>query len=375
MEALTPMSLMTRTAKLACVGVLAALATACGGGDAATGNSNVSTSRHAVGGELSGLSEGGSITLMNNSADELTLTRNGLFTFDEPVQSHYRVVVSQNPYWQRCEVSSGIGSATAAVANIRVSCSEVNAVKTAFSPGLLSPYGVAVDPNGDVYVTEFSGNVVKKISPEGVVLDTISHASLNMPYGIASDADGNIYIANFGNDSITKMSRSGVFSTIADPSFSGLAGIAVDRLGTVYVVNSGNNTISKILAGGNVSLIADPSISSPRAIAVDSLGSIYIPSLSGNSITKITSGGAVTVITDASIDTPYGIAIHQNGSIFVANYGNSTFSRIAPGTGAVTVFAPSAIFQRPFRITVGTGENVYVIDNATNDVYKIAPSQ
>lgn len=97
-----------------------ALLVACGGGggDGGTG------ATYTVGGQLSGLLAGQSVTVQNNGADALTLRANGSFTFAQtvPVNGAYAVTVSTQPAGQRCSVANGTGRATANIGNVAVSC-------------------------------------------------------------------------------------------------------------------------------------------------------------------------------------------------------------------------------------------------------------
>ncbi len=81
-----------------------------------------------VGGQLYGLSPGESITLQNNSGDNLTLSANGTFTFAKPAAGGgpYSVTIltsPSSPIAQTCTVWDGSGAiGTAPVTNIRVNC-------------------------------------------------------------------------------------------------------------------------------------------------------------------------------------------------------------------------------------------------------------
>jgi hypothetical protein len=81
-----------------------------------------------VGGQLAGLTPGESITLQNNSGDNLTLSTNGTFTFPKPVAGGgaYGVTIftpPTSPIAQTCKVWDGSGTVgTASVTDVRVNC-------------------------------------------------------------------------------------------------------------------------------------------------------------------------------------------------------------------------------------------------------------
>ena len=101
--------------RLALVALALSLAS-CGGGGGG------GTTRYSVGGVVSGLV--GTLVLQNNGGDNLTVTRNGGFTFPTlvPQGSSYRITVSTQPANQLCTVANGTGIASANVSNVSVTC-------------------------------------------------------------------------------------------------------------------------------------------------------------------------------------------------------------------------------------------------------------
>ena len=101
--------------QLALVAIALSLSS-CGGGGGG------GTTRYSVGGGVSGLT--GSLVLQNNGGDNLTVTRNGGFTFPTlvPQGSSYRVTVLTQPLNQLCTVANGTGVASANVSNVAVTC-------------------------------------------------------------------------------------------------------------------------------------------------------------------------------------------------------------------------------------------------------------
>lgn len=101
------------------------LLAACGGG--------------TIGGTVSGLPEGDSVTLQNNGADdELTVSKNGVFEFDEMVleDRSYSVTVSQQPAAATCTVTSGTG--TVAVDQVEIADVVVTCTPTATVMGTVT---------------------------------------------------------------------------------------------------------------------------------------------------------------------------------------------------------------------------------------------
>jgi hypothetical protein len=104
----------TGATKLLCSAVAGLCLAGCGGGE--------------IGGTLSGLGSGLSVTLRNNDADSLTLARNGSFTFANTLgaSSAYAVTVLTQPVGQSCAVTNGSGTLNEngdSIDNVNVVCS------------------------------------------------------------------------------------------------------------------------------------------------------------------------------------------------------------------------------------------------------------
>jgi hypothetical protein len=92
---------------------------ACGGGN------HGGTATYTLGGSVSGLTGSGFI-LQDNGADDLSIAADGAFSFATPLAAGaaYNVTVSAQPNTpgETCVVANGIGTATATVTSIAVTC-------------------------------------------------------------------------------------------------------------------------------------------------------------------------------------------------------------------------------------------------------------
>ncbi len=127
------------------------------------------------------------------------------------------------------------------------------------------PTGVAVGSDGTVYVADTNNHRIRAITPAGVVTtwagtgsvgghdDTDrARATFSRPRGLAVGPDGALYVADAGNDAIRRITRDGVTTVARD--LENVNGVAVGADGTVYAV-TGLATLAAV-RGGSVSRIA-----------------------------------------------------------------------------------------------------------------------
>jgi hypothetical protein len=153
------------------------------------------------------------------------------------------------------------------------------------------PLGIAVDAAGNVFVSDTTNNLIRKITPAGAVTTlagvvavsgwqdgTGSAALFNQPEGLATDSAGNLYVADKGNSAIRKISPAGAVTTLA-----------------------GLSTIGGLKDGTG----SDAWFNQPRAITVDSAGNVYVADTGNAAIRKITPAGVVTTmaLTAAPVST------------------------------------------------------------------------
>ncbi|MDE2666162.1 MAG: hypothetical protein OXI69_08425 [Acidobacteriota bacterium] len=131
------------------------------------------------------------------------------------------------------------------------------------------PRDVAVDGDGNVYIS--GGNRIRRVDPLGIITTIAGtgakgfsgdggpavQAQLGSPYGVAVDGDGNVYIADTLNRRIRRVDTLGIITTIAGTGVRGFAGdggpalqaqftpygVDVDGAGNVFFADFHNNRI------------------------------------------------------------------------------------------------------------------------------------
>lgn len=254
-------------------------------------------------------------------------------------------------------VSNVYGSVTSAIAALTVVSPYTfgTVAGTAGTPGEVDgtwnsarfsvPVRVAVGAEGNLYVSDYFANTIRKIAPDGQVStlaglagvagtndDVGSAARFNYPEGLAVDSATNVYVADNFNHTIRKITPDGRVTTVAGvPGVAGLtdgpslsarfsqpSDVAVDRVGNLFVADWANRAIRKISSNGVVTTVAR-TVNHPTGIAADGNGNLYFADESlfaSGSVRKIIPGAAVTILAAVSTEL-YGIALDPAGNCFV----------------------------------------------------------
>jgi len=138
----------------------------------------------------------------------------------------------------------------------------------------ISPYGVAVDQKGTLYITDQTQ--VKKVDTNGIL--TVLPYIFKYPIGIAVDQDGFIYVADIQSTSIVKMTNNGIFVATIGYGFLNPYDVAVDSYGYVYVADSQNSRIIRMDTNGQGMTSFSDGILVPYSVAVDNNQMVYVVS-------------------------------------------------------------------------------------------------
>ena len=213
----------------------------------------------------------------------------------------------------------------------------------ATSASLSSPNEVSFDANGNVFIADWNNNRVRKVDKVTGVISTIcgtgtagfngdgvlaTAAQINGPCGIIFDNAGNIYIAEYGGARVRKITIStGIISTIAgtgvfgyngdnilatNAQLNGCAYIKFDGSGNMYIGDAGNQRVRKLSAGTGI-----------------------ITTIAGNGTQGYNGDGIAA--TSAWLNYPFSVYFDLNNcKMYIADYYNNRVRKITGGFAGCT---------------------------------------
>ena len=352
----------------------------------------------------------------------------------------------------------------------------------AIDAGLETPGGIAFDSEGNLFLSEYWPGWLRKINAAGII-DTIAgtgeqlstgnmglaiDASLDRPGYIAVDSDGNLYVTEFFGDRVRILRPTAKLSSLAVPL--GTSGdsvvLTITQAGSVrwngaplahgteaFAANGNRYALEQTASGAivatyvprqqtvelhegkTVTLMAgedgvwhigdqvaangyrhvedgqeyllewtgeqwrlakytirtvagtvdvaegvpatEARLFSPHAVALDSAGNAYVTEASNNRVRKIDTSGIITTIagtgeqgyagdggpaTQAEFDSPRGIGVNWLGEIFVADYGNDVVRKIDV-LGRISTISTSGPLFNPDGLALDLFGNVLVAES------------
>ncbi len=227
--------------------------------------------------------------------------------------------------------------------------------------GLNAPRGIAIGKDSDIYVADSRNHRILRIAADGSVLNEWgSFADLaqgdapigtfNEPWGVAVGPDGSVYVTDTWNHRVQKFTKDGTpiktWGQFGQPSpefpdsnyfLWGPRGIAVDSQGRVLVADTGNK----------------------RIVVYDQ---------EGNYLTEFGSGG----FDPGQFDEPVDVAVGSDGVAYVTDTWNQRIQSFIPTEGTELLYLPLAqwdvngwfgqsLENKPY-IAVGGDNHVFITD-------------
>lgn len=314
---------------------------------------------------------------------------------------------------------------------------------------LNNPFDVAFDTKGNLYLSDTFNHRIRRVDAESGVITTVvgegkkgfsgdggpaTKARLDEPYGIVLDPAGNLYFADRLNRRVRRVdAKTNVITTVAGSSsktFSGDGGPASDaglaepngvaldpesrRLyiadvadNRVRVVNLEKGTIAtfagigKAKHSGDGGQASDAAIFGARAVEVSSDGTVYILERQGNTLRAVDKSGTISTVAGtgakgysgdggpaklATFNGPKELACDPQGDVYVVDTENHAIRRIDGRTGTITTVAGrgkrggegdgglaiSAQLARPHGVATAPDGSIYIGDTENHRIRRVA---
>lgn len=309
---------------------------------------------------------------------------------------------------------------------------------------LNEPHGVAFDAFGNMYIADALNHRVRKVDAFGVITTIAGNgtagnlgdggpataAELRTPYAVAFDHSGNLYVGDLANCTVRKITPSGTILPFAGlggigntgdggPATAALlgdvSGVAVDANDNVYITLTGYNCVRKVDAAGIITTVAGTGVlgfsgdggpataaklNTPHSVAFDAAGNMYIADQYNCRVRKVSTGGIITTVvgsgtcgssgnggpaTAADITNPTGITFDAAGNMYVACYNELVVRKVDPA-GIISAFAgvtyvsgyngddgiaDTSQLNYPYNVAAGPDGNIYIADQLNNRIRKV----
>jgi sugar lactone lactonase YvrE len=256
------------------------------------------------------------------------------------------------------------------------------------------PQGLTTDDSGNIYVADYGNNLIRKITPAGMVTTfagngsapdmdgTQFNAQFYAPTSLVFGLNGALFVTDILGNRVREISGGNV-TTLSDNAYIPYSiyfyptGISADAAGDIFFANQDNDNVDEISAAGIATIFAGPTyivpygvtlkyadtFYSPTGTAVDAAGNVYISDMGNHKIVKITAAGVISTLAGgnntisgdgpgsaAGFYQPSALALDAKGDLFVVDGANGNIRMITP-SGIVTTIAGTAANAGP----TGTG--------------------
>jgi sugar lactone lactonase YvrE len=244
------------------------------------------------------------------------------------------------------------------------------------------PSSVALDASRNLYIADYSNNVVRRVNAQTGVIATVTgngrtgyggdggsatSAELNSPAGVLLDPAGNLFIADTWNNCVRRVdAQTTVITTVAGNGFAGLTGDGA------LAASAGLSVPSSVVVDASDDLIiADFADNCVREVNAQS-GIITL--IAGNGVAGYSGDGASA--TSAQLNTPSGVFLDQRGNLYIADSSNNVIRRMDAQTNFITTFAGTgtagyagdggpatrAQLNFPSDVAVDTAGDIFIAD-------------
>lgn len=307
------------------------------------------------------------------------------------------------------------------------------------------PEGLAFDSAGDLYIADLYNQVVRKVSPDGIITTVAgngtegyrgdggqaTNAELDYPFDVAVDWLGDLFIADTVNNVIREVFPDGTIATVAGNGSGGYSGdggyatdaelfrpgaIAVDQFGNLFIADESNNVIREVTPDGIIHTVVgngsvgytgdggpatDAALGYPADVKVDAAGDLFFSDYANNVIREVTPDGIIHTVagngtagysgdggsaTAASLNGPSFLALDAAGDLFICDTNNNVVREVragiistVAGTGTAGYTgdggpAAAAQLNGPAGVAVDAYGDLFISDSTNNIIREVTPT-
>ena len=259
-----------------------------------------------------------------------------------------------------------------------------------------TPYGVAIGPEGNIWVADTGNHRIQEFSSAGEYLSQFaeqgsSDGQVQAPTAIAFDEEGNAWVADLGNSRIEEFSPEGDYMTqfgqagSGDGELSGNFALAIDPEGNLWVADTWNDriqewqiptafTCAKLFSSAGS---GEGQLNLPVGLATGPQGNIWVADTLNSRIQEFSPEGQyLTSFGEegsgpGQLQYPYGLAIDSQGHVWVADTGNHRIEEFNANGQYLSQFGESGSgdgeFEFPVRIAFNAKGNALWVADTGND--------
>ena len=242
----------------------------------------------------------------------------------------------------------------------------------AFGLAIVGSVGVSGVARAQVFVSDFFGSTgISEYSFSGTFERTFvafGSGGLSQPSGMTFGADGNLYVSSYGSNAIKKYDgTTGAYLGNVVTGGNAPIDVAFGTDGSIYTPTYNSNTVLKVnpTTGAIVQTYSVPG--RPDGVAVRPNGNVIVASANGADPVEInpTTGATTTFATGIGVNV--GVTAGPDGRFYFTDYSGGTV-RVASATGGATsVFTTGGSLSHPQYMGFGNG-SLYVGSISNNTV-------
>ena len=264
-----------------------------------------------------------------------------------------------------------------------------DAARSYLGTGLASPSGVAVDPSGNVYVSDTGNNRIVEIPSENGAYQPqteLSLSGLTEPMGLATDVTGTLYVSSNGNSRMIRIQNPGQdnqSSSLVPGAFDGPSSLVLDYAGSLFVANTYANYVTKeTWNGSRYATTTSTSMPLSTGVALDARGWLYSVEPYANGIYRIPAPPQRLpkalknyLIPVSSLRQPVAIAVDAFGNAFVVDdITNRLLLLLWNGSTYGTPIVIDSDLNSPSALALDSMGNIYIADTGNNRIVKLSPT-